>query len=52
MDDYEAGGSDYEAERNHGASSSIFGDRWADSSHSETEHEDSDNNNKLVKHML
>lgn len=52
-DDYETGCSDYEAEisglENLDArpTSSILGDRWADSSHSETEH-DSDNNNKLV----
>jgi len=52
MEDYETGCSDYETERDHRASSSVRGDRWADSSHSETEHEDSDNNNKLVQRML
>jgi len=55
MDDYEC--SDYETDtpkagvraRPHvRPSSSVLGDRWADSSHSETEH-DSDNNNRLVK---
>ena len=50
-DDYETGCSDYETERDHRASSSVLTDRWADSSHSETEHENSDNNNSLVKHM-
>lgn len=56
-DDYET--SDYEHEApvaglrgraglQNRPSSSILGDRWADSSHSETEH-DSDNNNRLVK---
>lgn len=52
MEDYETGCSDYETDRDHRASSSVRGDRWADSSHSETEHEDSDNNNKLVQRML
>eukprot|EP00092_Neocalanus_flemingeri_P031723 GFUD01034457.1.p1 GENE.GFUD01034457.1~~GFUD01034457.1.p1 ORF type:complete len:1341 (+),score=224.87 GFUD01034457.1:285-4307(+) len=52
LDDYETGCSDYETEKDHRVPSSALGDRWADSSHSDTEHEDSDNNNKLVKHML
>lgn len=50
--DYEAGppmgGLKRVAKAAHRPSSSVLGDRWADSSHSETDH-DSDNNNRLNK---
>merc|ERR1712113_666307 len=41
--------SDYETEREKRAFSSLLDGRWADSGHSDTEHEDCDNNNKLVQ---